>query len=107
MFCGIPDPAETRQELAAESDSDAAMLRQLIAAWEDIDPSGNGITVADALKRAREAPGGYPTFTAVVTEIVPEKKDPVRTLRCRLRKFRRRVCGGRYLDRETREHVAV
>src|SRR5690606_32223409 len=43
VWIGMPDPGETREELARSSDREAAALRALIESWHEIDPEGTGL----------------------------------------------------------------
>ena len=63
VWIGLPDPCLTRDNLDATSDLNSENLQQLMAAWCQYDPSGNGVTVADLLHEiySREhAPTGPP-----------------------------------------------
>ncbi len=54
VWCGLADPAETRQELRAEADFTAGALRGLIAGWPEVAKRyGGHCTAAMALPGAR------------------------------------------------------
>ena len=50
VWCGLPDPADTREELLKKADAGAGELRALIAGWLEIDPNQKGITASRACK---------------------------------------------------------
>ena len=52
VWCGLPDPGETRIELRETSDTDVGCLRQLLSIMEDIDPQAWGLRASSLLLRA-------------------------------------------------------
>jgi hypothetical protein len=105
VWCGMADPGATRQDVQRESDREAMLLRQLLDAWQEADPSGHGLTVAEAVKRASDGDVG---LAAVFTELADKsgKVNP-RAIGMKLHHLRGRVCGGAYLDRrDTRQGAA-
>lgn len=101
VWCGLADPGASRQEVQRESDREAMLLRQLLEAWEDADPHGHGLTVADAIKLADD---GHPGLAAIFTEMTGASgKLNKQGFGQKLRHLRGRVCDGRYFDkRDTR-----
>ena len=59
VWSGLPDPGSTRTELTSQADREAVALRQLIAGWEEVNPSGCGMTVGEALRELAEHPTEY------------------------------------------------
>lgn len=108
VWVGLPDPCLTRTKLAESADTTADALGQLIAAWMQWDPAGAGLVVAEllgwlyppqrehlphdeasvAMRAALENAVGCP----------PGKVPTPRQVGIKLRRFRRRVVGGCYLD---------
>lgn len=105
VWVGLPDPGITRQEVQKESDREAMLLRQLLDAWRDADPSRYGLTVAEAICRANE---GHVGLAAVFGEFA-DKTGNVnkRAMGMKLHHLRGRVCGGLCFDsRDTRQGQA-
>lgn len=101
VWCGLPDPAATRRELATQADRDAAGLRMLLDGLEEMDPDGRGMTVATIVKRLAECTDEYDTLRSAIWETVPsrEGKFPTsRSIGMKLHHLRKRVIGGRFLD---------
>ena len=73
VWLDLPDPAQTRAKLREDSGQSATHARMMIAAWDDLDPAGAGLTSAEAVRmlddtRSRtEDP--YPTARSVFAEI--------------------------------------
>lgn len=106
VWCGLPDPCVTRERLAEAADASGDALAGLVAAWSAYDRSGSGLVVADML-RELYPPHGQPSDSATVEmrsaveSLVgaPGNKAPTaRQVGNRLRRIRRRVVDGRYLD---------
>ena len=55
VWCGEPDPAIARKQLAVECDTEANSLRALLENWEHVDGTGTGITVGKLLATVMEA----------------------------------------------------
>jgi phage/plasmid primase-like uncharacterized protein len=110
VWVGMPDPAETRVELSRQSDREAAALRQLLAGWEEIDPSGRGMTVAAVLEELGEHPNGYASLRAALWELCPPKDGRAwnpRAIGMKLHHLRGRVIGGKLLDRRDAREGAI
>jgi hypothetical protein len=98
VWVGMPDP-DTRGTLAEDSDTDVRELRLLVAGWEEIS-GGAAVTVRSALAKFKDSPAAYPGFGECLAELFSPKKGEVpspREIGYRLRKFARRVCGGKRL----------
>jgi hypothetical protein len=97
VWCGLSDPGATRQEVREQSDREAGLLRQLVAAWNNADPAGFGMTVAEAITKAAD---GNQTLQAVFAEIgTPGKPPSSRSIGMRLHHLCGRVAGGKYFAR--------
>ncbi len=101
VWLDLPDPAQTRAKLREDSDQSATHARMMIAAWDDLDPAGAGLTSAEAVRmlddtRSRtEDP--YPTARSVFAEIFGDK-PAAKSLGMKLNAMRKRVCAGRTFD---------
>ena len=49
VWAGQPDPGSTREELSKEADVMGGAIRDLLHGWNEIDPTGEGLTAADLL----------------------------------------------------------
>ncbi len=101
VWAGQADPGETRVEFAERSDLEANALKALLAAWEQLDPEGNGLTAAHALRTLDEFPDRYAMAREVfVDQFAHGRAKPAstRSIGKRLSSFRRRVIGGRMFD---------
>jgi Domain of unknown function (DUF3854) len=106
VWLGLPDPAETREELATQADDVAERMMLVIQVWEKLDPDQLGLTAAKVVKEISPPPlGTTPTRT------LPDGADELRAmlqdkngivtsykLGLMLRSYRRRIFGGKYLD---------
>jgi putative DNA primase/helicase len=88
-WIGLPDPIVTQTALQS-SDSDTALLQQLLAGWQEL---GSPLTVAEALHAVHYHHDKYATLRAAVAE-VDGRGGQKQALGMTLHKFRGRVCGG-------------
>jgi hypothetical protein len=101
VWLGMPDPAGTRQELAAVADTEASALAQLLESWPEIDPNNVGLTTAELLGRLDADHGAFSSVRAAIVELCPPDSGPLPTVRQlgnRLSRLRRRIVGGKSLD---------
>lgn len=101
VWCGLPDPGLTRQELVESSDTEANALRQFLLSWGEIDPKREGLTCRELLKKLADAPDEYPELRSALLELVPPQKDGLpdaTTLGNQFRSHRKRVKDGWQLD---------
>jgi hypothetical protein len=107
VWLGLPDPGATR--LALRDDEDTVLLDQVLAGWEEADPQGNGMTVAQALtliaNTSKRDDDPYSTLRVVVESL--SNREPARELGGILAKFKERVCKGRYFDGSTKNRSKV
>lgn len=111
VWIGLPDPCLTRAKLAESADNTADTLNQLIAAWEQYDEWGEGVVVSNVLNRLYPAQREHTphddasdAMRAALENAVgcpPGKTPTPRQVGNKLRQFRRRVVGGKYLDAST------
>ena len=110
VWVGLPDPGETREELARSADREATALRAVIAGWPEIDPEGMGLTAAKLIERLDKSPENYDILRSAVLELcpVPAGKLPSpRSLGNKLRHLRGRVVGGKSIDNRDQHGTAV
>jgi hypothetical protein len=98
VFAEQPDPAQTRIELRQQSDRNASTLRLLVTGWEEVDSLGRGLTVAAALKALEDEKHFEALRNAFIELTPPGKTFSARGLGMRMKAFRLRVSGGKYLD---------
>jgi hypothetical protein len=106
VWCGLPDPAETRAELN-EVDTDANVLADLVAGWADLNlhvaPGQRGFTVAQALEALRSDEGEkrFTRLRSSLAEMCPHPPGQLPTAKkvgSALRRFRGRVVAGQKLQ---------
>jgi AAA domain len=106
-WLGLPDPGATR--IALRDDEDTVLLDQVLAGWQEADPHGTGMTVAQALSlivnTAKRDDDPYSTLRVVVESL--SNREPARELGGILAKFKERVCKGRYFDGSTKNRNKV
>ena len=101
VWCGLPDPGQTREELAKRSDVMAGVLQIIINQWPNIDPNGEGLTTSEWLKSLEERRPEYEPIREAVCELcgaAGDKLPSTRSLSNRLKRFRGRVVNGKALD---------
>lgn len=114
VWLDMPDPCLTRVKLAESADTTTSVLNQLLAAWKQYDPMAKGIVVSEMLghlypPQAHLIPKDEAgvTMRAALDNLVgcPSGKTPTsRQVGNKLRRFRRRVVGGVYLDFDPNEY---
>lgn len=112
-WAGAPDVMATRPTIAGDDDDDTAALRVLIGALPRLAPDGCTVRFmlgtlypADRMRGDAE-PDSYDDLRAALETLAPPQRPGVppaaQRLGTAIGKYRRRVVGGRYLDRDT-EH---
>ena len=95
----LPDPGETRRELAEASDRDAAALRAIFAGWSEVDSDGEGLTSAALVKLLKSNDEHYGTVRDALSELCDTGKGLTgRAVGNQLRRFKGRVIGGQRLE---------
>lgn len=100
VWAGYADPGETRQEVREQADVDGNNFRALVTGWEQLMPSGAGITCAEVIdtlfydSKFRDC---YSTLKTAILELSNAKdgKPTPKQLSGVLRKFKRRVWRGK------------
>ena len=101
-WIGMADPGASRTDLASTADREAVALRQLLNSWGELDPGGHGMTVGDALRELADRPDLYDGLRAALWELAPPRDGRTfnaRSIGNKMAHLRRRVVGGKYLDR--------
>ncbi len=114
VWVGLPDACLTRTRLAESADTTGDALGQLIVAWKQYDWSGSGIVVTDLLntlyppqRELGPRDDASVSLRAALENVVgcpPGKPPTSRQVGNKLRRFRRRVVGGVYLDFNPNEY---
>jgi hypothetical protein len=100
--------------LSESSDTTADSLGQLLMAWKEYDPAGNGVVVSEMLSRLYPVKPLYTMQDAVdnamrsamenMVGCPPGKTPTPRQVGNKLRHFRRRVWQRQYLDFNANEY---
>lgn len=108
VWVGLPDPCLTRNRLVESADTTTDALMQFIAAWEQYDAYSQGFVASDMvntlyppLRENAPRDDASNAMRAAVENLIgcpPGKTPTARQLGNRLRRFRRRVIDGKYLD---------
>jgi len=108
VWLGLPDPGDTRQELATTADSEPIALRKLIDGWSIVDPDGDGMLISDVLNAIEELnqkrlplPDGLKLISEAITDLCPGRGGKPATARgvaMKIHHLKRRVIAGRCLD---------
>ncbi len=104
VWCGLPDPGETREQLVEHSDREAGALRDLIGGWEELDEDCTGLTASQAIEKLDRFHDRYDRLRAAVMELcnTPGGKLPgPRQLGNKLKHVRGRVCRGKAITQRT------
>lgn len=111
VWLGMTDPAAGRVEMMDRSDTQATALRQLIEAWQEIDPDGAGVTTSELLKMLDRDRDRYPATREALLELCggsPDKLPTVQAVGNKLKHIRGRIIGGRKLhSRQNRSKQQV
>lgn len=110
VWIGMPDPGETREELARSSDREAAALRAVIQGWSEIDADETGLTAAKLLERLEKSPEEYELLRSAILDLSPApagKLPGARSLGNKLRRVRGRVVGGKAIDSRDQHGTSV
>jgi hypothetical protein len=101
VWVGMPDPGDTRLLLQEQADVAAESMNVILACWERLDPQRRGLTAAEVLHRLYQAsPDDPPDYYADLRDALEALlgKPDARSLGTKLRSYRRRVFGERFLD---------
>ena len=110
VWCGLPDPGQTRQQLQEQADTAASGMNLLLLCWERMDPCRGGLTAAEVVDRLfKHPPLSPPDWYADMRDAIEGLvgRGDSRALGVKLRGNRRRIFGGRFIDRAGLEHSAA
>lgn len=96
-WAGWPDPGLTREELKGASDGDAEILDLLITGWDQVDVTGQGLTVREAIDRVKAKPGDYSNLNDAFDHLCNGKPPTPRTVGNRMKHFRGRILNGKQI----------
>src|SRR5262249_7379078 len=105
----LPDPGETRLRLQESADVTAECMGVLLECWERMDPGRRGLTAAEAVQQYKQPPEPRPGWHAHLVAALEMLlgKPAARGLGTKLRGYRRRLFGGRFIDRAGEDHRAA
>lgn len=109
VWVDLPDPGASRLMLQESSDVTAENMELLLACWERMDTERRGLTAAEVIQMYKNAPDLQADWHADLTvaiEMLLAKPD-ARSLGTKLRSYRRRIFGGRFIDRAGDDHRAA
>jgi hypothetical protein len=109
VWIELPDPGETRLLLQESADLTAECMTLLLECWEQMDPARRGLTAAEVVQIYKQPPEPRPSWHAdlmAALEMLLGKPD-ARGLGTKLRGYRRRIFGTRFIDRAGEEHRAA
>jgi hypothetical protein len=109
VWVGLPDPGATRLLLQEQADVAADSMGVVLACWERLDPDRRGLTAAEVIQLLKDPPEDPPDYYADLRDAVEALAGRLdaRGLGNRLRSYRRRVFGGRFMDRAGLQQRAV
>jgi hypothetical protein len=114
VWCGIPDPGESRKELRKQSDQEAGALQALLAGVEALDPTAEGLMVSEIIDKMnqpdhKDRPEVKALRDAIVMICPSRGKDfpSPQSIGMKLKHLQGRVVGGKYLYRDTEKHTGV
>jgi hypothetical protein len=110
VWIGLPDPGETRLLLRERADTTSESMAILLECWERMDPNRQGRTAAQVIdflyKPPPESPPDFFPDMKTALENLLEKPDSRLLGNC-LRRHRRRIFKGRFIDQAGKEHQAA
>lgn len=102
VWAGYLDPCETTYLVREQVDSDANELLLLMSMWDELNPSGNYLTLAQAKTSYAAYPSNFSVTSDVLVELGCDGFD-AKALSYKLRAFKDRLHAGRRFEaKETR-----
>lgn len=105
VWLELPDPGATRIVLADQADTTAQFMATLLRCLEQLDPERRGLTTAEIVELAKVTSGCQAELKDAIEGLAGRLDS--RILGYKLRSYRRRMFGGKYLDHAGRDHQAV
>ena len=113
VWLGLPDPADTREELEESSDTDRGVLVDLVAGLADLlGDLGGSATCQDMLRQLDSEANSihYAQLRTALRELFPRLQGTLPTatqLAMKLRTYRGRIVGGTAIDQGERTYRGV
>jgi hypothetical protein len=110
VWVWLPDPGLTRVQLQEQSDTTAEGMALLLRCWERMDAERRGLTAGEVIDRLyRHPPEAPPDWHAEMRDAIEALvgRGDSRALGTRLRSYRRRIFGGRFIDRAGQQRRAA
>jgi hypothetical protein len=114
VWCGMPDPGDTRLELQEQSDTSASALGTLLRCWRKMDRKGHGLSVSQVVSNLYPADSHIPLAAEgwrdemkEAIESLTERSDPkaiIGSLGNMMKKFAKRVVDGWFFKRAGVKH---
>lgn len=114
VWCGMPDPGLTRQELREQADEEASALRAILAGIQAMDPLKEGLTVSQMIEKAhkmshKDSAAVIAWLEAITTicDCRGREFPSVKSIGMKLKHLVGRVVDGRFLTKSERDHTSV
>jgi hypothetical protein len=100
VWVGEDDPGLARLTAEPGRDRGADTLQGLLAAWREMDPKNEGLTVSAALQKLTRGTDSYPVAQDVFVEVFGSDERKWSSLAYKLRDLEGRVCQGEFFRSE-------
>src|SRR5262249_24390142 len=109
VWVGLPDPGQTRLLLQQRADVTAEGMGVLLQGWEQLDHDRRGLTAAEVVEKLRDEKNQGQSWYVGLRDAIEGMvgKLDARGLGFKLRSYRRRIFGGRYIDRASSAHGVI
>jgi len=99
VWIGLPDPRAACRTIAVQADTEAQDMAALFELWESLDPDRGGMTTMELMSDPSMHDNGLKDFQDLLRDLL--QRYDTRALGSLLKKYRRRIIGGRYVDFHT------
>jgi hypothetical protein len=111
VWAGLPDPADTRQEIVRD-DMGLQALGALLTGLRAFDPDGAGLTVSEIVRKIYENPNMElaEMIRDALAQLCPAKSGGAfnnNAIGMKFHHLRKRIVGGRYLDSRSRNNSSA
>lgn len=96
VWVGLPDPATACRTIAIQADGESQDVGGVLEIWELADPANEGFTTKQLLEDPAEFNGDLMRLRDALKELMP--RYDTRSLGALLKRYRKRIIGGRYVD---------
>jgi hypothetical protein len=110
VWAGQKDPGQSRLQLEEDADTTAQAMAVMLEGWELMDTKGEGLLAADVLDRLyKNPPAPVPDWHRLMRDALESLlgRPDAHRLGYKLRAYRRRVFGGRFLDHAGTDHKTI